>query len=287
MSRKRATLTDLLNDVTFKTIYRRNKLLACNRFDWTGLEAIPDLLPRHIEALLYEHGRAGLFRRKGGGLMCLKCDPAGSFTVYDEPTAWRMTGHGFSTVVKAEDCVIIRGNPQGYDMDKFIYFYSNKLAECERTADVNVKRCKTPYILACDENDVLTVKKMLADIDGNVPAIVADKALKIDSLAVFQTGVSFLGPELQDYKKSVENELLTFLGINNLAVDKKERVNVEEAESNNEVINHFAVLELESRQQACDEAREKFGIDIQVMWKGVREENVDNERHDESDTGAP
>ena len=72
-----------------------------------------------------------------------------------------------------------------------------------------------------------------------------------------------------EYKRDILNEALTYLGISNLD-EKKERRVVNEAESNNEVINLNLQAFLAPRKQACKEFNEKFGftgedeIDVKV-----------------------
>jgi len=88
-----------------------------------------------------------------------------------------------------------------------------------------------------------------------------------------------------DYKKSVENELLTFLGYDNLAVDKKERVNLSEANSNNEITQAFADLGLKSRQLACEKINEKYGLNVSVKRKEVSFDVARTDvQHDEADS---
>lgn len=265
MARKRATLTDLLNDLTYSTLYDKYKLLACSSFEWEGL---PDgVLSRHIEKYLFREGKAIFFKDPQMSFMCLKGDEVGKLNVQGEPLEYIATGFGYNKTYSADDCVIIENNLFRIPTKPFIMFYVNKITEAERTMDVNVKSCKTPFIFACDDKDVLTFKRIFQQIDGNTPAIYADKGLNLDALNVFKTDSKFLGNDLMDYKKSVENELLTFLGFNNLAVDKKERVNLSEANSNNELTESFAEMQLKARQEACDKINEMYGLSISVKRK--------------------
>lgn len=282
MARKRATLTDLLNELTFEKLFQKYKLLSINMFEWEGL---PDGIEgRYIENYLFDDGKAIFFRDPQMSYMCLKTSEGFGFNVYNEPLNWNAHGHNYNRSYSADDCVIINNNSLRLATDKFIMFYVNKLAEAERTMDVNVKAVKTPYIIACDDKDVLTFKRIFQMVDGNTPAIYADKGLNLDALQVLKTGAEFLCNDIQDYKKSVENELLTFLGINNLAVDKKERINVDEANSNNEITKSFGDLQLEAREKACEEINQKFKLNISVRRKECVE-NVENyvERDDEAD----
>lgn len=269
MARKRATLTDLLNDLTFKCLYDKYRLLACSQFEWDGL---PDgILPRHIEQFLFSDGKAIFFRDPAMSFMCLTVSDAGKYNVQNEPLEYIATGFGYTKHYKADDCVIIENNMFRLATEPFLMFYVNKLTEAERTMDVNVKSCKTPFVFACDDKDVLTFKRIFQQIDGNTPAIFADKGLNLDSINLFKTESKFLGNDLQDYKKSVENELLTFLGFDNLAVDKKERVNLSEANSNNEITEGFADLQLKARQEACKKINAKYGLNISVRRKECEE----------------
>lgn len=276
MARKRATLTDLLNDLTYRTIFDKFKMVAVNMFEWSGLpEGIEE---KHIEQFLFDDGVAIFFRDPNMSYMCLKADPGADLNVYGEPLGWWATGFNYHEYYGADKCVIISNNKPRVATSSFITFYANKLTEAERTMDVNVKACKTPYIFVCDDKDVLTFKQIFAKVDGNEPAIYADKGLNLESLQVFQTGVRFMGNDLQDYKHTVENELLTFLGVNNVSVDKKERLITDEAESNDELIQSFCDIQLESRQKACEAINKMFpGLNVSVKLRcGNVEKAVEN-----------
>lgn len=274
MARKRATLTDLLNDLTYKAIYDKFKMIAVNRFEWDGL---PDGIDeKFIENFLFDEGQAIFFRDPGMSYMCLKADNGAEQNVYGEPLGWWATGFNYHEYYDADQCVIISNNKPRIPTAQFITFYANKLTEAERTMDVNVKACKTPFIFACDDKDVLSFKQIFAKVDGNEPAIYADRGLNLDSLQVFQTGVKFLGNELQDYKHTVENELLTFLGVNNTPVDKKERLITDEARSNDEMIQSFCDIQLEARQRACKEINAMFGLSVSVKLRANNQQPVEN-----------
>ena len=278
MAKKRANLTDLLNNLTYRTIFDRFKLICLNEHEW---ENLPDgIQPRHIERLLFSKGYACFFRRKQGGHMVLECESDGQQNVYGDPQGYRIHGFNYTTHRKADDCVIIRNNLLGLPTEPFVIHYVNKITEAERTMDVNVKACKTPVVFACDDKDVLTFKRIFQQVDGNVPAIFADRGLNLDGVEAFQTGVKFLCNDLMDYKRSVESDLLTFLGQNNTPVDKKERLITDEADANNQLIGSFADLQLEARKKACEEINAMFGLDITVKRREPVEKAVDSVEKD-------
>lgn len=279
MARKRPTLSDLLNDLTFKVLFDKYKLIAMNAFEWEGLPE--GIKPEYIERWLFEDGRAIFFRDPNMSFMCLQCQDGNNLNVYERPLSYYAVGLNYREEYDAEDCVVIENNLLRLPTRDFIMFYVNKLTEAERTSDVNMKSCKTPIVFAVDDKDVLTFKRIFQQVDGNVPAIFADKNLNLDAVGVFDTKAKFLCNEIKDYEKSVENDLLTFLGQNNPAVDKKERLITDEVNSNNELIQSFFELQFEARQRACEEINSMFGLTVSVKprqsYEQTYEQPVDNE----------
>lgn len=278
MARKRANLTDLLNDLTFRTLYNRFKLVAINEHEWSGLP--PGIQPRHVESWLFDHGRCCFFRDPDMSYMALECSEEGYTKAYGDPLYWRVHGYDYQRRIRAKDCVIIRNNILMEPTKPFVMHYVNKLTEAERTMDVNVKACKTPVIFACDDKDLLTFKNMFQQVDGNVPALFVDRGLSLDSITAYQTGVKFMGNELMDYKRSVESDLLTFLGQNNSPVDKKERLITDEATANNQLIESFADLQLEARKEACKQINKLFGLNVSVKRRVPVENHVETEENE-------
>ena len=64
-----------------------------------------------------------------------------------------------------------------------------------------------------------------------------------------------------DYKKEIWNEALTYLGINNIMINKKERLITDEANSNNELINMNLQSFLTPRLEACKQFNKKYGLE--------------------------
>lgn len=265
MAKRRTTLTDLLNDLTAQTVYDKYKLVSMNAHQWEGLpEGIEE---RHVERWLYHNGLCVFFRPKGYDYLVLQCQPVGGVNIYGEPKRYRATGlngQHFDLECGKDDFVIIENNMLRKPTDPFIMFYVNKITEAERTMDVNVKQQKTPTIVLCDDKTVLSFKQLLSQVDGNVPTVYADKNLNLDAISALDLKAKFLCNDLMNYKKDVENELLTFLGLNNVSVEKKERLITDEAQSNNQLISSYADLQLEARKRACEEINKVFGLNISV-----------------------
>lgn len=136
-----------------------------------------------------------------------------------------------------------------------------RLYECDRTCDVNIKAQKTPVLIVADEKQRLLMENLYLQYDGNKPFIFGDK-LQLDKglIQAIKTDAPFIADKVMDYKKEIWNEALTFLGVNNIMVDKKERLITDEANSNNELINLNLQSYLAPRKLACEQFNEKFGL---------------------------
>ena len=149
-----------------------------------------------------------------------------------------------------------------YTLELFAY----RLYLAQRTADINISVNKMPFIIATEENQRLTMENLYNQISANKPAIFGDKEMMSnikENLKVLPTNPPFIADKLNDYKKEIWNEALSFLGINNLS-EKKERLISNETNSNNEVINLNLQSYLVPRQKAAEQMNKLFGTNIEV-----------------------
>ena len=276
LTKKRITSTDLDNFTTERFLFNRFRLMATTQYKWSGLpETISE---RHIETVLFEEGRVLFFKHKTDGLLCLPCYEGLGVNVYGDPLRYNATGFGKTCRdIPLDECVLIENNLLRMPTINAVDYFVNQLYEVVRTRDVNIKTLKAPFIITCDEKQLLTFKKVMEEIDANNFAIFGDRSFGLsDAVKVFQTGVKPLMTELTDTYHDILNEALTYLGINNANTDKRERLITSEAESNNQMIDTSANMFLEARQRACEEINRKFGLNVTVELRTPREEGGAN-----------
>lgn len=267
----------LVNDATFIDYLERFKKVALSVFEWVNLPKSMNAM--WLEKCLYYNGQASLLKDKNYGFINTNCSTNGDLNIYGLPVNLNCYSFGYNSnrklytgliegLTEAQkeqrefyECILVQNNwdrtPTSGSMELFAY----RLYEAERTADVNIKAQKTPILLLVDEAQRLTMENMYSQYDGNKPFIFGDKKnLNPDSLRSIKTDAPFIADKIIDYKKEIWNEALTFLGINNIMVDKKERLITDEANSNNELINLNLQSYLAPRQEACRQFNEKFGL---------------------------
>ena len=134
--------------------------------------------------------------------------------------------------------------------------------ETERTIDTNLIAQKTPILIEGDTKTTLTLKNLYAQYSGNTPVIFGNTKYNINNkLNVLRTDAPYLVDKLEVHKHNVIDDILTILGIDNANTDKKERLIVDEVESNEDLINYFLNCFYAPRKRACVEINEKFGFE--------------------------
>lgn len=254
-----------MTEFTIMDYYRRLRLLAMSMFDWQGLP--PSVNIRYLEASLFESGRVLFFRDKsklGLDYLALRCTIAAELNVYLEPVSFVAVSNQYSHIYTLNDSVLIRNNYDSVPTTFSIMLFAQRLANAERTIDVNIAAQKTPFLFLCDEKERLTIKNIYAQYVGDMPVIFGNKSLNPDLFKVLETNAPYVADKIMLYKHQIMNECLTYLGLDNANVDKKERLITDEVESNNQMISMSAQVMLTARQQAAKLINEMFGLNVTV-----------------------
>lgn len=247
-----------LDSFTFTDYYNRLSLLAVNRYKWVGLPESCNALA--LEKWLFNYGRACFIYDKDLGYINLKCTGSDSKNIYEMPIKYNCYSGEYEKEKELDEIVIVRNNAFEIPANDTISLYAWKLANAERTIDVNLQGQKTPVIILCDEKQRLTMQNLYMKYTGNVPFIFGDKNLDISAVKTLSTNAPFVADKIQQYKRNVWAECMTFLGINNVEHEKKERLTDDEVNSNNVLIDNNAEIGLAWRQAAAEEANKK-------LWK--------------------
>ena len=141
-----------------------------------------------------------------------------------------------------------------------IEMFAKRLYNLDRIIDVNVNAQKTPVLLQCDEQERLAMSNLYMQYDGNMPFIFGSKNLNAKGVTVLKTDAPYIADKVYQLKTQIWNEALTYLGISNINVVKKERLITNEADSNNELINMNLQALLIPRKEACKQFNEKYGL---------------------------
>ena len=258
----------LLNNQTYIDYLERMKKICLSMFEWQNLPT--SMNARFIEMCLYYNGQAALLYDDDYGYINTMAADGGYINIYGLPTELNCYSYRFNQrrslymtdtgEEKGKECILVMNNYERVPTAATTTLFATRLAEAQRTADVNIKAQRTPILLTTDQKQLFTLKKMYEEYDGNTPAIFADKnVITPDALKAIKTDAPFIGREIMEYKREIWNEFLTFMGISNLS-EKRERMVSNEIDSNNELVNLNLQALLIPRKEACRQFNEKYGL---------------------------
>lgn len=256
-----------LNNRTYTHYYNRLAELAISMFEWSGL---PDSIdPRFLELTLFTDGMAVFFKDDVmDKYLALQTMISGKLDVYRIPkirTAY--AANGYNMKLDESNSVIIFNNMLHTNCLSDIELFAYKLYECDRTMVVNIKAQKTPVMITCDENQRLTMKNLYAQYDGNEPFIFGGKDIDMKKVQAITTGAPYVADKVYETKTHIWNEAMTYLGISNVSMIKKERMVTDEISRNMGSTVASRYTRLEMRKQACKQINKMFGLNIDVEYR--------------------
>lgn len=273
--------------------------LALDTFEWKGLPGTCNA--RFLEMQLLIMGNACMYKDPSQGLQTLGFLPM-EFNIYGEPSTG--TAYGFFGQAKKVNCylegsyndianaVMVRDNISSYPFLNYIITYSERLSDIMRSMDTASWLLQLPYLITCEQSQTATFDALFKKVGEHYPYIPVSDALNPDSIRSINLNPN---PEilrtLWDQYRNLDNEIRTFLGIQNQSnSDKKERLLVDEVNSNNEITNDYIELRLRQREKFCEDVNKFFGLNVSVSVNKSREfvlmdqvkDNKQNEKEDDN-----
>lgn len=268
------------NNATYLMYYNRLTELSISMFEWQNL---PDTIDeRYLELALFSTGMAVFFKDNDlGDYLALRCMINGGFNVYRIPINRRAyADNGYQKQLTIKDSVIIYNNLIHSNAMLDVRIFADRLTDLDRSIQVNARAQKTPVLIQCSENERLTMLNLYKDYDGNAPVVYGDRNLNPKGISVLKTDAPYTADKLYQLKTQIWNEALTYLGISNITINKKERMITDEVARTQGGVVASRYSRLESRRQACRQINKMFGLDV---WVDYREDFQPAEIPDEKD----
>ena len=272
-----------MNNGTYKQYYNRLVELAISMFEWKNLPDSVDA--RFLELCLFVDGQAIFFYDEELGYLTLQNAMNGGFNVYRIPVNRRAYAvNGYNRELDESNSVIIFNNYLHTNSQLDAVMFAKRLYNLDRAIDVNANAMKTPIIIKCDETQRLTMLNLYKQYDGNEPYIFGDKSINTNAVQVLKTDAPYVADKLYQLKTQIWNEALTYLGISNINVQKKERLITDEVTRNQGGTIASRYSRLNARRDACKQINDMFGLDI---WCDYREDYQTIEGGNDTVIGDP
>lgn len=118
----------------------------------------------------------------------------------------------------------------------------------------------------------MTLRNLYRKYEENVPYIFGDKKINDAEIKAIRTDAPYMGDRLWNLKMDYWNECLTYLGIANVSVEKKERLITDEVTRTQGGVMLNRQIRLQQRELAAERINEMFGTNIKVTFN---DENID------------
>lgn len=257
--------SQLTNYKTYLMTRRQLLSLAENVFSFKRLPTFIDV--SYVNMHLVNVGSIAFFKDEVLGLLALPYVNIGKLDVYGRPTKIRVYSNtNYSKELSQGEFVIMYDNNGHYPLLYDILQYSERLALCIRTSDINISQQKTPRIWKTTNNKVKSTSDIINNVDSCAETVIGYDSLLIDDINAILQPAPFVADKIDIHQEKIWNEFLRLIGISNLQYQKKERNITDEitAMQGGTIASRFS--RFEPRQRAIKEINEKFGYDIEVEY---------------------
>ena len=242
--------------------------LACNRFKWTGVPDTIDL--RFLELALFRQALCVFYwDDEFSRYMALRAAGTGRINMYDNPTTYTVLGNAMfrSRTLDSHECVPIWANFLRIPDWDIVLLYASKLADLDRTIEINLDAMRYTYIMTVPEDQRLSYMNIMRQHKEGQPIIFGTQALNPELIQSFPVTIDKdVVLNLQMSKAKLWSETMTLLGINNANQDKKERLVAAEVGANDGQVLAARNIAMDARQFAVEAINKKYDLSISVEW---------------------
>ena len=262
----RSKNSQITNYYTYLMKLRQCRSLAENVFCYENMPEMIDVA--YMNAVLVNKGAIAFFIDEVmGGLLALPFSISGKLDVYGRPQRIIAYGrNGYNKPLDKGEFVIMYDNYGRYPLILDIYQYAERLAELERTKDINIRQQRTPRIWQTSDEKMRTLKDILNNVEAYSDDVIAYDSFAIDEINGVLLPAPFVADKLQDEKEKLWNEFLRLIGVSNVSIQKKERNIKDEISASNGGTIASRFNRFEPRKKALEQIKEKFNIDIKVSY---------------------
>lgn len=256
--------------------YRHLVELAISSFEYKNLPETID--PRYLELGLLAEGVMAYFNDDVIGDIVTRVVLSGPLNIYDIPERYHaIASNGYTRDLDQSDSVLIFNNYLHTPSAIALAMYANQLSEIDRIIDVNIHAQKTPVLVQASEKERLTMLNLYKKYEANEPFIFGSKNLDPNGIKVLKTDAPFLADKLYQLRTDKWNEAMTYLGIANVSVNKKERLITDEVNRAQGGTVASKNSRLEARRDAVEKINAMFGTNIEVSFRQDLDTTLPNE----------
>lgn len=264
--KKKLINSQLCNINTYQLYKREMLMLAENVFQFKGLSEYIDVA--YLNKILVRKGSIAFFKDEVLGLLALPYDVIGNLDIYGRPKniMVRAFNGRYFRKLKQGEFVIMYDNNGRYPIYLDICQMAERISCCVRTNDVNIVHQRTPRIWKTTKDKELSLKNMIAEIDGMEETVATYDSIDIDDMNVVLAPAPYVADKIDSHLKELWAEFYRLIGIANVQETKKERLIRDEmiASMGGTIASRYS--RFQPRKQAIDIINRIFNENISVEY---------------------
>lgn len=225
---------------------------------------------------LFLNGYLAVVNTDKFGVICQHCGLRG-YNIYYNPTHAIIVNPLLTGILEPKidtQCSLIKLQPNYSGVSDIVNYYADNMAMTAESCEMNIMNSKLSFLFAVrGKSQAESMKKILDEVMRGELGVFYDEKLKIGDgnipLDFFNNDLkkNFIAPELQDTLRRWEEMFCNEVGIPNTRSDKKERMIVDEVNSNN--IECFTKVELwlETLKEGVEKTNKMFNLNLNVKLR--------------------
>lgn len=230
----------------------------------------------YIERMLYYWGQATIwYDDVVKSFCCGKLVGGCKYDIYGHLTSWRVECiNGYRRELDTSNAVIV------YDSPAYAYASGSgvsatmrpvekvstlvdRIMQCVRSQRTNIAALGTPVILSGDRSQMMDLQRYTQALDEGIPYIMLERNMMEGAVDMEAKALDLHAQDhVQTFSVEIErlwNEVMSVLGVENLATQKAERLIVDEVQSSNEQTSIVADAKIRSRNNALGKLNAIYG----------------------------
>lgn len=211
------------------------------------------------------------------------------FNIYDWPIQVNLISLRGANFIPTTPQVVNKDVVIGYaqrskkSVASVVEYYVQKIVDVDMTIRVQLKSHKVPWLVATTPENEAKLKALFDKVNNDEEVLYLSQS-EIEAIKLLIGGNSYIIDKLYSYRQSLENELLTFLGVDNIGImEKKEHLIQDEIASNNDLIRDHSDNFLSCMREFFDKINELWGFNYGVEPTSAPVEPLVEEEEQEED----
>lgn len=267
------------------------------KFKWSGLdEELKEQQENYIMRKLWSEGTIAARYVKDLDILVFTNYATATINLYDLPeTVTLLNLHAVPTKlipntpqVVNKDVVLGWAQPNKKPIASIVNYYIDRMTQIDLVINTNLNLQKMPFLIGVTETDKQKMQDIVNRMLNNETVVFTDleDIQKIQSIA---TTTPYIIDKLASYKTVLENELLTFLGIDNNggASQKAERLLTDEVNATNDLICDYGYAIEDSIKKWLEQVNRIFGRKITIEPVSKPVQSVHEEINGVGDSTTP